>query len=64
MLEKIYISEKFFTEDELKAFREKFGHDIKEISYSSKSEIDFSELEEKKYLLENGHPMILARFFA
>lgn len=64
MLVKHYISETFFSEDEIKAFQKKFGYDIKSISYSSASVVDFSILEEKEYLLKNGHPMILARFFA
>ncbi len=64
MLKTYYISAIFFTEVELKEFSEKFGNELTEISYSSKSEINFSDLKEKAFLLENGYPMILARFFA
>lgn len=64
MLKKYYISESFFTDVELKDFRKKFGFDLKNISYSSTNgEIDFSDKAEKDYLLKNGHPRILARFF-
>lgn len=65
MLESFYISERFFTKDEISAFKEKHGFDLKEIEYSSTTgEIDFSVKEEKDFLLENGYPKILARFFA
>ena len=64
MMKTYYISDRFFTEEELNTFNEKFGNEITEISYSSVSEIDFSLMEEKTFLLENGYPMILARFFA
>lgn len=63
MLEKHYISEGFFTDEEIKEFKEKFGYDIRSIYYASKYEIDFSNSNEKEYLLKQGHPRILARFF-
>lgn len=65
MIEIIYISERFFTQEEIYSFRKKFGYDLKEIYYSSSdSEIDFSKKVERDFLLEKGFPMILARFFA
>jgi hypothetical protein len=64
MTEKIYISERFFTKEELDSFVETHGYSITDISYSStEGEIDFSSKEEKEYLLREGHPRILARFF-
>ena len=62
---KYYISERFFTFEEIKMFKLKFGYDIKEIDYMSlNGEIDFSTKDEKEFLLKNGFPKILARFFA
>lgn len=64
-MEKYYISERFFTTDEIKTFKEKHNYHIKEIEYSSSiGEINFSEKEEKEFLLQKGYPKILARFFA
>ena len=60
-----FISKRFFTDEELSTFKEKFGYELTEIDYSSsEGEIDFSDESEKKFLLEKGYPMILARFFA
>lgn len=65
MLQTIFISQKYFTKEELSLFSEKFGYQINEISYSSSGgEIDFSNENEKIFLLEKGYPKILARFFA
>lgn len=65
MIEKIFISERFFTSEELKEFEQKHGYKVTEISYSSvNGEIDFSISEEKEFLMREGFPMILARFFA
>lgn len=64
-INKYYISERFFTPEEIKVFKEKHGYNIKEIYYSSfEGEIDFSDKDEKEFLMENGFPRILARFFA
>ncbi|WP_447951313.1 hypothetical protein [Chryseobacterium koreense] len=63
-LDKYHISERFFSKEELKAFREKFGYNIKDLYYSSSEEIDFAQEDEKDFLLENGYPKISARFFA
>lgn len=63
MNNKIYISTKFFTKEELKAFKEKHGYQVTEISYvSSSGEIDMSQKEEKEFLMKYGAPRILARF--
>ena len=63
MLQTNYISDRYFTKDELKSFRNAHGFDVTEISYSSaEGEIDFSNLEEKEFLLKYGTPKILARF--
>lgn len=63
MLQKIFISEKSFTAKELKDFKEKHGYNIKEVSYCSKDkQIDFTDLEEKDFLLKYGIPKVLARF--
>ena len=49
MIEKIYISERFFTKEELDSFVETHGYSITDISYSStEGEIDFSSKEEKE----------------
>lgn len=65
MLEKIYISDRFFTIQELEKFEQNFGYKISSIDYSSSAgEIDFSNENEKTFLLEKGYPKILARFFA
>lgn len=65
MLAKFFISERFFTKEELEVFEKRHGYKVSEISYSSiKGEIDFSNSEEKEFLLREGFPMILARFFA
>ena len=65
MLETFYISETYFTLEEIKNFKEKFGYDIKEIDYTSATgEIDFTKKDEKEFLLSKGYPKILARFFA
>jgi len=63
MLKTFYISERFFTKEEITSFRKEHGYDIKEISYSCESEIDFSDEDGKQYLFKEGHPKILARFF-
>ena len=63
MIKKIFISERFFTKEELDLFRSEHGYDIKEISYSNtEGEIDMSTPEQKEFLLKYGTPMILARF--
>ncbi|TDX84055.1 hypothetical protein [Epilithonimonas xixisoli] len=65
MLQTIFISQKYFTKEELSLFKEKFGYQINEISYSSSGgEVDFADENEKTFLLEKGYPKILARFFA
>ncbi len=64
MKDKIRISKRFFTNEELKKFKEKHGYDVTEISYASSKEIDFSVPDEKEFLMNNGFPKILARFFA
>lgn len=65
MIEKIFISERFFTSEELKEFEQRHGYKVTEISYSSvNGEVDFSIPEEKEFLMREGFPMILARFFA
>lgn len=65
MITTYYISERFFTKEELSSFREKNGYDIKEISYSSsEGEIDFSDTEQKEFLIKEGFPKISARFFS
>lgn len=62
---KYYISERFFTSEELKEFEQRHGYKVTEISYSSvNGEVDFSNPEEKAFLMKEGFPMILARFFA
>ncbi|MFV0183977.1 hypothetical protein ACTS9U_07150 [Empedobacter falsenii] len=63
MLKTFYISERFFTIDELEKFKQKFGYAVSEISYSSSIEIDFRKNDEKEFLFKKGYPMILARFF-
>ncbi len=63
MIETFYISERFFTKDEIETFYKNFGYQIKDISYSSTGgEIDFSSKIEKEFLLKYGTPKILARF--
>jgi hypothetical protein len=63
MLKTIYISERFFTKEEIASFRKEHGYDIKEISYSSsQGEIDFSTADQKEFLFKYGTPKILARF--
>jgi hypothetical protein len=62
MIKTFYISERFFTEQELTSFREEHGYDIKEISYSGYEEEDFSVPHQKEFLLKYGTPKILARF--
>ena len=65
MIKTIFISERFFTKEELDSFRINQGYDIKEISYSSSDgEIDFNIPDQKEFLLKEGYPKILARFFA
>ncbi|GIZ15292.1 hypothetical protein [Capnocytophaga catalasegens] len=62
---KYYISERFFTKDELKSFEQKHGYKVTEIHYMCiHGEIDFSEPKEKEFLMREGFPKILARFFA
>lgn len=59
-----YISKRFFTNDEFSNFKKTFGYEITIISYTSTGgEIDFCNKIEKDFLLENGHPRILDRFF-
>lgn len=65
MLKTYFISERFFTKEEITSFKEKHGYDIKDISYSSiEGEIDFSEPHEKEFLLKEGFPKISDRFFS
>lgn len=65
MIRTFYISERFFTKEELTSFRKVHDYDIKEISYSSvEGEIDFSIADQKEFLLKEGFPKILERFFA
>lgn len=65
MIKTFFISERFFTKEELTSFRKEQGYDIKEISYSSvEGEIDFSIDDQKEFLLKEGFPKILSRFFA
>ncbi len=64
MIKTYFISERFFTNDEIKSFKNLFRFDLKDIEYSSQIEIDFNNLEEKEFLLQKGYPKILARFFA
>lgn len=63
MVEKIFISAKFFTREELQEFKKRHGYEVTEISYACKEEIDFSQPEEKEFLMREGFPKILARFF-
>ena len=63
MIETFYISDRFFTKQELENFFNDFGYNINQIEYGSTAEIDFSEKAEKEFLLEKGYPKILARFF-
>lgn len=61
--QKFYISERFFTPQERKEFKEKHGYEVTEIYYMSAiGEIDFSDKEEKDFLMKYGTPKILARF--
>lgn len=63
MIQTFFISERFFTKEELDSFRKEHDYDIKEISYSSvEGEIDFSIADQKQFLLKYGTPKILARF--
>lgn len=63
MESKIYISERFFTSEELKTFERRHGYAVTTIGYMcSSGEIDFSEPEEKAFLMKYGIPRILARF--
>ncbi len=62
MRDKIRISKRFFTSQELGTFKEEHGYDVTEISYACSKEIDFSEPDEKEFLLKYGTPKILARF--
>jgi hypothetical protein len=64
VLQKFYISELFFTKEELKSFFERYGYNITEIYYSSISKIDFSKQDEKEFLFKEGISRILARFYA
>lgn len=65
MNNKTFISNRFFTAEELELFKSKFGYCITEISYfSTIGEIDFSNQDEKDFLFANGYPKISARFFA
>lgn len=59
-----YISERFFTENELTHFEKKHRYKISDIKYAAEAEIDFSSENEKNFLLEKGYPKIHARFFA
>lgn len=64
-METFLISEDYFTDLEIRLFREKHNYDLKEIEYtSSEGEIDFSDDDEKCFLLDKGYPKISARFFA
>lgn len=63
MIEKIFISERFFTSEELKKFEQRHGYKVTEISYSSvNGEIDCADPEEKEFIMKYGIPRILARF--
>lgn len=65
MIKKFYISQRFFTDTELKYFRDKHGYNVTTIYYvSSFGEIDFSEKAEKEFLFKKGYPKISARFFS
>ncbi len=58
------ISERFFTQSELDSFEKKHRLKVSEIKYcSDHGEIDFSDKEQKDFLLKKGYPKILARFF-
>lgn len=63
-IKKYYISERFFTKEELQLFEETHKGKITEISYASYFEIDFSDKEEKDFLMKKGYPMIQARFYS
>nr|DAK36971.1 MAG TPA: Enterococcin [Caudoviricetes sp.] len=62
MIDKIFISARFFTQEELQEFKNRHGYEVTEISYACKEEIDFSQPEEKEFLMKYGTPRILARF--
>lgn len=64
MLNEYYISNISFTSDELLEFKLKYKYEVSEILYVAHSEIDFSNTDEKDFLLQKGYPKILARFFA
>ena len=64
MAEKIFKSARFFTQEEFQEFKKRHGYEVTEISYACNKEIDFSQPEEKEFLMREGFPMILARFFA
>ncbi len=62
-LKTFYISENQFSKEEIKTFKKTFGYDLKKNEYSAFKEIDFSEINEKEFLLKKGYLKILARFF-
>lgn len=63
MLAKFFISERFFTKEELEVFEKRHGYKVSEIHYmSSSGEIDCSDPEEKDFIMKYGIPRILARF--
>ena len=51
MTEKIFISARFFTQEELQEFKKRHGYEVTEISYACNKEIDFSQPEEKEFLM-------------
>lgn len=62
-LERYYISERFFTKEELELFEKTHGYKVTEGWYmSSQGEIDCSDPEEKAFIMKYGIPRILARF--
>lgn len=61
---KFFISERFFSSEELEQFEKTHGYKVTEIGYMCANEIDFSDSEEKEFLMKEGFPKILARFFA
>lgn len=61
-LKKFYISKNNFSDLEQDKFQKDFGYGVTTISYYSKKEIDFTDKEEKSFLLKNGLPKLLARF--
>lgn len=60
---KYYISERFFTSEELKEFEQRHGYKVSEVYYvCSTGEINCADPEEKEFIMKYGIPRILARF--